>query len=300
MTRVLYNPLANNRRGLANAKEIETVLTGEALTFTDLTEIADLSAYLAEVPAEERVVLAGGDGTVNRFINDLDGAVPTRDIYYFPAGSGNDFMADIQENAGEGPVLLNPYLRNLPTVTVNGEMRYFLNGIGFGIDGYCCEEGDKKRAKSSKPVNYTAIAIKGLLYAFKPVRATVTVDGVSHSYQKVWIAPTMHGRFYGGGMMVAPEQDRMSEDGALTTVLMHGKGKLKTLMVFPSIFKGEHIKHPEMVAQHSGHEITVTFDRPCALQIDGETVLGVTTYTCRSHKAMETKLRPDSKSFAQV
>lgn len=288
MTRVLYNPLANNRRGLANAKQIEAVLTGEALTFVDITEIRTLSSYLAEIPAEDRVVLAGGDGTINRFINDLGGEVPARDIYYFPAGSGNDFMADIRLQTGETElVLLNPYLADLPTVTINGETRFFLNGIGFGIDGYCCEEGDKKRAKSDKPVNYTAIAIKGLLYAFKPVNATVTVDGVSHAYKKVWIAPTMNGRFYGGGMMVAPAQERTNQARSLTTVLMHGKGKLKTLMVFPSIFKGEHVKHPEMVAMHEGQEITVTFDRPCALQIDGETVLGVTSYTCRSCKVQE-------------
>ena len=34
-----------------------------------------------------------------------------------------------------------------------------------------------------------------------------------------------------------------------------------------------------------GHEITVEFDRPCALQIDGETVLGVTSYTVKSKVA---------------
>ena len=56
--------------------------------------------------------------------------------------------------------------------------KYFINGIGYGIEGYCCEEGDKIRATSDKPVNYTAIAIKGLLYKFKPRNATVTVDDV--------------------------------------------------------------------------------------------------------------------------
>ena len=65
-------------------------------------------------------------------------------------------------------------------------------------------------------------------------------------------------------------------------VVMHGSGKLKTLIVFPSIFKGEHVKHDEMVQVLTGHEITVQFDRPCALQIDGETILGVTEYSVSS------------------
>ena len=45
-----------------------------------------------------------------------------------------------------------------------------------------------------------------------------------------------------------------------------------------------HIKHTEMVDIITGHEITVTFDSPKALQIDGETVLGVTSYTVSSGK----------------
>ena len=92
----------------------------------------------------------------------------------------------------------------------------------------------------------------------------------------------MHGRYYGGGMMCAPEQDRLAEDGMNTLVVWHGSGKLPTLMAFPSIFKGEHIKKTKMIAVMKGHEISVEFEKPCALQIDGETVLGVTGYTVKS------------------
>ena len=67
-------------------------------------------------------------------------------------------------------------------------------------------------------------------------------------------------------------------------VICGGDGTLKTLMVFPSIFKGEHVKHTEMVAVHTGKEIEVSFDHPCALQIDGETVLNVTSYRVKAGK----------------
>ena len=96
----------------------------------------------------------------------------------------------------------------------------------------------------------------------------------------------MNGRYYGGGMNMAPTQDRLNEERKLSLVVMHGSGKLKTLMVFPSIFKGQHISHTEMIAIHEGHDITVKFDKPTALQIDGETVLGVTEYRACSVKAM--------------
>ena len=65
----------------------------------------------------------------------------------------------------------------------------------------------------------------------------------------------------------------------MSSVVLYGSGKIKTLMVFPSIFEGKHVSHTEMVDIREGHTITVSFDRPTALQIDGETVLGVTEYT---------------------
>ena len=162
---------------------------------------------------------------------------------------------------------------------MKGKDYYFINGIGYGIDGYCCEKGDEIRVNSDKPINYTAIAIKGLLFHYKPVNAVVTVDGKKYHFKKVWLAPTMNGRFYGGGMMPTPNQNRLNEDGLVSTMVMFGSGKLKTLMVFPSIFKGKHIEHSECVNVLSGHEIEVEFDHPSALQIDGDTILDVTKYT---------------------
>jgi len=88
----------------------------------------------------------------------------------------------------------------------------------------------------------------------------------------------MKGRFYGGGMMAAPEQDRNASDGSLSVMLFYGAGRLRTLMAFPSIFKGEHVKRTKMVAIHKGKDIYVKFDSPAPVQIDGETILGVTEY----------------------
>ena len=277
-TYILYNPHAGAGNSREKAEALISLYEGE-VTLLDITEIEDYAAFLAPLEAEDAIVICGGDGTLNRFANAIEGLDCRCDIQYFAIGTGNDFLHDLDAESGEKPFLVKQYLKDLPVVEVNGKKCRFLNGIGFGIDGYCCEIGDKKKAAApDKPVNYTAIAIKGLLFHYKPTSATVTVDGKSYTYKKVWIAATMKGRFYGGGMMTAPKQDRGNDSGEVTLVVMHGSGKLKTLMVFPSIFKGEHVKHEKMVAVHTGKDISVTFDRPTALQIDGETVLDVTTY----------------------
>ncbi len=282
MQYVIYNPLANNKTGLASAKAyLDGKIDGE-VEYKDVTEIADLGAFVGGLTEADRIVLAGGDGTINKFINSLSSS-PECAIDYVATGSGNDFKKDIEMRGESGEFIrLNDYIEGLPTVTVNGETYKFINGVGYGIDGYCCEKGDELKAKSDKPVNYAGIAVKGLLFHFKPRKATVTVDGKEQTFTKVWLAPTMKGKFYGGGMMVAPEQDRSASDKQVSVVVWHGTGKLTTLMRFPKIFKGEHVKYEKMISICKGHEITVAFDKPTALQIDGETVLGVTEYTVKA------------------
>ena len=281
---ILYNPLSGSKQGEALAKVLTEKLGNEEHTYVNLHTVNDYSAFWSTIDlANDTVVLAGGDGTLNRFINENEGLALPEKLFYYPAGSGNDFKKDVSQDSDE-MIPLGDYIKDLPTVTVKGKTYRFVNGIGFGIDGYCCEVGDKLRAESDKPVNYTAIAIKGLLGKFKPANATVTVDGVTTKYPKIWIAPTMKGRYYGGGMMVTPEQDRFDPEGKVSYCMFHGSGKLRTLMIFPSIFKGEHVKHTKFVTVGSGHEITVEFDSPRALQIDGETILDVTSYTVRAGK----------------
>lgn len=283
MIYVLYNPLANNKNGKAGAEKLTEILEAEEIRYMDITKL-DVKSFVENADDEDRIIIAGGDGTIHHFANCYDGDTPEHSVYYYPIGSGNDYMSDFRDQSDSNIVLLNPYIKDLPIATINGQKKRMLNGIGFGIDGYCCEEGDKQRESSSDTtINYTAIAIKGLLFSYKPCNATVTVDGVSHTYRNVWLAPTMNGRYYGGGMMVAPDQNRFSEEGLITTVVMHCPSKLKTLMVFPSIFKGEHIKHTEMVDVLTGHNITVEFDRPTPLQIDGETIRNIRSYSVQSY-----------------
>lgn len=279
---VIYNPLAGNGKAKEDAQLLQMVLD-EELEYYDMTRITNYAAFISGMEKEDYLVIVGGDGTLNRFVNDTDGLEIAHEILYFPTGTGNDFAKDM--GMGENPHSITAYLKNLPSVEVKGKRYRFINGVGFGIDGYCCQIGDELRKIPGKKVNYTGIAIKGLLFHFAPRNAKVTVDGEEYAYNKVWIAPTMHGKFYGGGMIPTPKQDRSS--GKLSLMLFHGAGRLRTLCVFPSIFKGEHIKHTKMVAVHTGKEITVEFDRPTPLQIDGETILGVTQYTAYAAKVKE-------------
>ncbi len=274
---VLYNPIAGDRNGQSAAENAASFIKDKECVYLDVTKVTDYKGFSNELAADDAILVCGGDGTLNRFVNNIYDLKLSQAIYYYATGSGNDFLRDLGVSVEDCPVRIDRYLKNLPTVTVEGKSYHFLNGVGYGIDGYCCEVGDELRKKGKKP-DYTGIAIKGLLFHYKPTNAIVTVDGVTTTYKKVWIAPTMYGRYYGGGMMPVPDQDRNHPERGFAVMLMHNSGKLRTLCVFPSLFKGEHIKFKKRVQIIRGQDITVEFDRPVTLQIDGETIFNVKKY----------------------
>ena len=272
----LFNPKACSNKGEILAKELKKFFAEDTLEFVDLITLEDKKAFLENTTEEDQVIICGGDGTLNKFVNDTQGLDIKAKILYYACGSGNDFYKEVGTE-DKAPVEISKYVQNLPTVTVKGKDYKFINGVGYGIDGYCCEVGDNMRSKNVEKINYTSIAIKGLLFHYKPCDATVIVDGEEHRFKKVWLAPVMHGKYYGGGMIPTPEQKR--EDDTISLLVFHGSGKLKTLMIFPSIFKGEHVKKKKHVTTFAGKTITVKFDSPRPLQIDGETILEVSEYT---------------------
>ena len=281
MLYLLYNPKANNGN---SEKEIENFpkdfYDGEPVK-VNVLELEDYEGFLKGINKEDIIVVAGGDGTLNHFINAAKNLTLENEVYLYKLGTGNDFLFDIEEEDNPMPVRINKYIQKLPRVYINGKETVFINGIGFGIDGYCTEEGDRLRAAGVKKIDYTAIAIKGLLFKFKRRNAKVVVDGVEMEFKNVLISSAMMGRCYGGGMKITPTQNRLNKDNTLTFSVIHGSTRLRILTIFPKIFKGEHIKYKKIFYCQPAHEITVEFDSPCPLQIDGETVSNVTKYTAR-------------------
>ena len=259
-------------------KRIRNSLTEEFKEVSVNEEGFSHQEFVNGLKEDDEIVICGGDGTLNYFINNVDCDNIKQNVYMYPTGTGNDFLADLGKLDTKEPVLINEYIKNLPTVTIDGKSSKFINGIGYGIDGYCCEVADKQRVeKPNKPINYSSIAIKGLLFHYKKRKATIKIDGETYEYKNVWLAPTMKGRYYGGGMIIAPAQDRLNSE-TLSVVVYKTRSKIRALMIFPSIFKGEHIKMKKVENIMTGKDIEVEFNIPCALQIDGETVLNVKSY----------------------
>ena len=282
---ILYNPNSGGGKGLNIAREIEPLMGNHGYTYQDMTAISDYDAFINELPIGTDIILTGGDGTLNSFINKADCDNLKQKLYFYASGSGNDLARDIKYPKRTKPLEKSNYVKNLPTATVNGKVYKFINCVGSGMDGYCCAEVERLRALNKRRANYTFVAIKALLYAYKPNTAYVTVDGNTYTFKNTWLVPTMNGRFFGGGFMAAPQQDRLNDNKTLTVVAMHSNNFFKIIIAFLRLMKGTHVKMKSMIDVIKGHEISVKLSSPAPFQIDGETIEGIQEYTVHSAKA---------------
>ena len=242
---ILYNSKSGSRIAGIEACARLVKKRGTA-NLVDVQKLENHREFISKIPEEDIIVICGGDGTLNHYINGLRGFKYPNKVLYYPGGSGNDFYHDVREGIAPNLVNVTKYIKELPTAYINGEEYAFINGVGCGLDGYCCQLGEEKRKAKTEKVNYTAMAIKAILFDYNPAGVTVTVDGVEHHFENVWLSPLMQGRYFGGGMKAAPAQKR--DSGKLSLVVVHGATKLRLLTILPSVFTGEHIKHEKYVS----------------------------------------------------
>ncbi len=246
--RILYNPLAGGGSGTERAMRLPDVLQDCEMRFYDITEIDSYSSFFAKIAPQDAVLIAGGDGTLAHFINGI-GAVPLRhDIYYYPTGHHNDFWHDIGRQYGDPPVRINRYLHNLPTVqTERGSLRV-LNGVS----------------------NFVGSSVSGIpRLPHRPTNVTVTVDGVPHSYSKVWLVPVTHGKFC-GGIMPTPKQNRLCAGSRISVMILHDAGRWRAERVLRALADGRAEKYRNNVTVLCGNRIEVCYTEPVPLQTDGE------------------------------
>ena len=286
MNYILYNekcgesrsdPIFQNR---VQKKIEEKIGKGDFVSLIDF----DCSFFFKHLFPSDSVVVVGGDGTLHWFINSVDIDRFPCSLYLCPGGSGDDFYRDItgKEYSHFDLVKINKYITDLPRAEINGEIYRFINGIGFGIDGETCAKAEELKKKGKAKINYSRITLRLILGRFLRPKADIVIDGEKRSFNNVYLVSSMKGRYYGGGVMISPGQDRQT--GYLTLIVASDKGRLSALYNFMKVIKGKHLSEDNSglckVFICSG--IDVVFSSPCALEIDGEVIRDVTSYKVRT------------------
>ena len=270
---VLYNPMSN--KGLSN-KEVEKLVNQlsqeEEVVMVNILEIqSSQKEFISKVKPDEKVVICGGDGTVNRFLNSLIDFEYNCRLFVFQCGSGNDLAREFEK---QKMFEITDLAHNLPYAIINGEKKVaFINGIGMGFDAVVCAKKEEAY-KSGVKKGYTSIVME-TFKEYERYAVDLEIDGKDYHFDDVWCFVINHGKYFGGGMKIAPNADRF--DGLLDFCIVHGLSKGKFLTLFPTIFLGTHIKHEDYVTYIQCKNVKVKKIGANILQADGEVSYGVNT-----------------------
>ena len=265
---VFYNPLAGEGKILEDLEALEFVLD-DVCILCDMTKPETYGEALFAMDRDDYLVLCGGDGTLNRFVNLTEELHLPNKILYYPAGENNDFALDHGRTYGSNPFPVTDALKDLPRAQIGNRSGHFLTGILFSADGRIHGfSGSKKR--------YTRENC--------PRDLRLSVDRAMYHYEKVRFAAVMQGRHCGGGLI--PDPERQPPDEALSCVLIHDCGKLRGKYLLYMLQAGRRPRS-RCLTLCRGTEIRLTFDGPVTLLTDGELQKDVTECTAWGKEAKQ-------------
>lgn len=270
---ILYNPLSSNKKGHKTVKEVIDRFEEERKVYRlrNLLSIDNPKTFISELKADDKIVLAGGDGTLSRSFSVLKNNHIKNDVYIYPAGTGNDFLRNYisSKDLKNKKMFLLKDSFSLPESNFDGEKFSFINGCGLGLDGEVSYQSSSTKFKNK--LTYLYYALKNFI-TYSPRNVKITVDGKVYEFKDSWMVVIQNGKYFGGGMKIAPDADIHEE--YLDLCVVHKVSRLKLFKIFPTIYSGKHVKYDKYVFTAKAKNVKVEMAKPTYGQVDGELPAG--------------------------
>lgn len=214
---------------------------------------AERIAHDAVRAGVERLVVAGGDGTVSEVVTGLLAADVAHEcqIGILPMGTGRDLprtlgipsdLRSAVEALGRGAT------RRLDVSRVtyrdgSGARRvvYSVNVTSFGLSGLTVEWVTRAPHFLGGSFAFLVGALGSITrYRCRSVR--ILADGQEVCDEPVVLGAVANGRYFGGGMLIAPNAS--PADGLLDLVIVRELSKATLLASLPSLYRGTHLANP--------------------------------------------------------
>lgn len=272
---LFFNPTAARGRAKSRLPTIEKLLRDNSVEPDThcSTSMGDLEQQIraAVDSGVERLIVAGGDGSVHEAVNGIMRADKDAALGVIPIGTGNDFAkaANIPLDWQTATRLLadritsNSAIRRIDVGRMND--RYFGNGVGIGFD-----------AKVSRIAADLSWPIGDLIYLVAVFRAMA--DGIITPHMKIvaddytWDGPLTlanisNGPWVGGMFHIAPMADHA--DGILDLLIVAPVSGPRILRLLPKLMQGSHMNEPE-ISRVGVRKLQITVSAPVPSHMDGE------------------------------
>ncbi len=237
-----------------------------------LRDPARLPETVRQAVAEgyDLIILGGGDGSVSSVVDFLAGSEVVLGL--LPLGTANDFARTLGI-----PTDLERACETIARGTVvdvdlglAGE-NYYVNVASVGLGAEVTRTLSPRMKRAAGALAYPLAAIKAFL-SHKPFSATLTFPDSDHppaTFERLLQVAVGNGRFYGGGMAVAP--DAGIDDRTLDVYAIE-MGRPRDLIGMARYLKSGDFIRREGVHYYGTARVRIETDPPLRINIDGELV----------------------------
>ncbi len=271
---VIFNPAAKGEKAQRFRRHLDDFGSHCALEGTEAAGDARRMAAEAVEQGFERIIAAGGDGTVNEVLNGLGDAPDGFEracLGVLPLGTVNVFARELAlptrlELAWQ-TVLQGREMRiDLPCVRFGdgpkAQRRYFAQLGGAGLDARAVELVHWPLKKRVGSLAYVLAGLKAL--CGPPAKISVEGDGVLSIGELVLVG---NGRFYGGNFRVFPDADL--HDGLLDVCVFPRVNWMTLARCGPRLLLRGSL--PGASAHlFTANRLTLSAAVPTPLEVDGE------------------------------
>ena len=249
---VILNPAANRGKAKAVGAKVFQYFAEAGIPVVNLSgETALAATEKANIMIRSQdlsgIVAIGGDGTSQLGMNL---AVPNQlPLGLIPAGSGNDQVRELgisltDTKAAVGNIIASldcPRRVDAMKVSVSGREFWSLGSISAGFDALCATRANS--LKWPKGPNSYVAALLLELPSFKAIKYHLDVDGEKRVIDAM-LCGVANVKNFGGGMKISPNSE--ITDGELEVFILHQVSRGRLLRIFPTVYKGGHLKFPEI------------------------------------------------------
>ena len=235
--------------------------------------IQDALMLISALPPRSRVVVVGGDGTLNQMLPAL--LQGDHEVGLVPSGSGNDCARAWGLNSMSWQQALAHALSATSSAIDLGRIEldkkaihYFHSSLAVGFDasvGHRALTGPKFLSGLPRYLLATFRELTNL----KNWPLKVEVDGLLTHEGATLLASVLNTPTYGGGMPAVPHA--LINDGQLNLLVGGRFNRWQTLLMLPRLLIGKHLGHPRIQC-HACSNVSIGNANLVPVAADGETL----------------------------
>lgn len=285
---VIVNPVAGSGRGLIDFPQISRLLRNDDIrhdaVFTEHKHHATELTVTAANQGYRRIIVIGGDGTLNEVVNGLfiQKAVEPREMLLavIAVGTGNDWVRTfgIPQHYSEAIRAIREersFLQDVGTVTYTEshytQTRYMANVAGLGFDAYVISTFNHLKMKGYKGGWMYLYSILKSYFRYKSSGARIWVDDEVVFNDLMFSLAIGICKYNGGGVQQLP--NALADDGLLDLTIIRPVHWWHIVFRLKKLFNGD-IYQIGHVIHAQGRKVKIEAAPLIQLETDGELMGG--------------------------